>query len=499
MSSQALPVDPVAGLEPAGRSAGSRARAADLVPIGLLTAFTLILRVSQIHQSLVGDEVFTYHDVVGRSFASVLSNVHAGGENSPPLFFLLAWLSSKLGDPTVWIRLPSILLGAATLPVIYAIGRRTVGRGAGLAGAAIVALSPFSLYFGVEARPYATMAFLVALSTLALLNAVAGRSRWWWLVYPVAAAAAAYSHYTCIFVLAVQAVWSLWACRHRPRDAIAANLLIAVLYVPWLPNIRGKQLDVIAQLQPFTARNVLGDLIRVIPGYPYGSLGQIPSVAGIVAFVGCVAAGLIAWGLNRRRSAGGRPDGRLGLLVALAVATPIGLFLYSLLGADLWLARGLYASVPAAAVVLGFLLLALPRRWQPLAFALVLATLTFGVIRGLGQPFARPPFRAMAAYLDRAAAATDPIELASLPGAPAITAQMRRPHVFISTGSEPRRAAAGHSQGHFFLVVDRTLGRVLGITRPAEPGYRLVDVRHYGGEFPTRILVYSRIAGRSSR
>ena len=46
----------------------------------------------------------------------------------------------------------------ATIPLVYLLGRETVGRTAGALGAAVLAASPFSLYYGVEARPYATLA-----------------------------------------------------------------------------------------------------------------------------------------------------------------------------------------------------------------------------------------------------------------------------------------------------------------------------------------------------
>ena len=77
--------------------------------VALLTAIAFALRLSQIHQSLYGDEVFTYQDIHGRVFGAVLTTVHTGGETSPPSFFLLAWLTAKLGDPTVWLRLPSVV------------------------------------------------------------------------------------------------------------------------------------------------------------------------------------------------------------------------------------------------------------------------------------------------------------------------------------------------------------------------------------------------------
>ena len=221
--------------------------------IGLLTVAAFLLRLSQMHQSLFGDETLALREIVGHTLLGTVRTVRSGVESTPPLFFVLAWISTKFGDPTVWIRLPSLILGTATIPIVYLLGRETVGRGAGLLGAAVIAASPFATYYGVEARPYATLAFFVALSTLALLLAVRTGRRRWWALYAVAAAAAAHTHYTAIFVLATQGAWSLWACRDRLREPLIANLLAALLYLPWLSQLHGSHLGVYALLEPLTA------------------------------------------------------------------------------------------------------------------------------------------------------------------------------------------------------------------------------------------------------
>src|ERR1700759_3722294 len=211
------------------RSDSLVSRRAERMALGIIAALTLatfLLRLSQMHQSLFGDEVWTYQDIPGRGLLGVIRNVHTGAENSPPLFFVLAWLSAKLGDPSIWIRVPSLVLGTLTIPLIYALGRETVGRVPGLVAAAVVGASPFSVYYGIEARPYATMAFFVALSTWALVRAVRSGAVGWWGLYAVAAAGAVSSHYTSVFVLAVQGAWGLWASRPRLRMPLAANALV---------------------------------------------------------------------------------------------------------------------------------------------------------------------------------------------------------------------------------------------------------------------------------
>ncbi len=462
--------------------------------VALLTLGAFLLRISQLHQSLVGDEVFTYQDIIGHSFRSVLNTVHTGGENSPPLFFLLAWVCTKLGDPSVWIRVPSLLLGTATVPVVYALGRATIGRLAGLIAAAIIAVTPFAVYYGIEARPYATMTFFVAVSTLALLRAVKTRSRWWWLVYVLGSAAAAYTHYTSIFVLAVQALWALWTCRDRLREPLIANGLIALLYLPWLPHLRGKALAVIGDLYPLGVKRVLTDLLRPIPGHPGAPLRAIPTIVGLLAIAIVVlaglAAGLASW--LRRGSSGGRPKPRATaiLLVLLAGATPVGLLLYSLLVTDLWLPRGLSASMPATALVIGAALTWLPRRLRIVAVAVTLVILIAGTLRSFDAVYARGPFRTIAEYLDRVAGPRDPVAIVSLTGAPAIPAQFQKPHLVVPNTDVIWRLVPVN--GSAYIVLDDTIARALKIPAPHPSGFQLVSRQHYAGAFETDLLTYRR-------
>jgi uncharacterized membrane protein len=417
------------------------------------------------------------------------------------LFFLLAYATAKLGDPTVWIRLPSIVYGAATIPVVYLLGRETVGRAPGLIAGAVIAVSPFSFFYGVEARPYATMAFFVAVSTLALLRAVATGRRAWWVVYVVASAAAAYSHYTSIFVLAAQGVWSVWACRGHVRAPLISSAVAALLYVPWLPQLRGKALAVIGALHPLTAHNVLTDVMRPIAGDPNAPLSAIPTGLGLGLIVACALVGAIFL----TRSALTAPPAfrahaqprHLPLLLALAAVTPIGLLLYSLAATDLWLPRGLYASVPAAALVLGALLQGIPRplRWG--AVGVVLGVLVFGTIRDGSPSWRRPPFRTMAAYLDRQAPSNDPISVISFLGQPALIAQFHRYHRDVDRSALWRLTPPG---GNAYVIEDDNFARARGIPSvPAAPAGFVVVSRHryFSAVMPAEIVTYHRtVAGR---
>jgi hypothetical protein len=132
-----------------------------------------------LRDSLLGDELILFGIVHDRSLGGVLQAVH-DTEKTPPLGFVLAWASAHIGDPALWIRLPSLLAGVALVPLSYALGLLTVGRTAGIVAAAVVALQPYSMFYGTEARAYALVAMLAAASTLCLLRALdTGRRAWW--------------------------------------------------------------------------------------------------------------------------------------------------------------------------------------------------------------------------------------------------------------------------------------------------------------------------------
>src|SRR5207253_1172569 len=103
------------------------------------------------------------------------------------------------------------------------------GRRTGLAGAAIVALNPFLIFYSTEARAYALMLLLGLLSTLALLRALdASPSRWWWAMYAFFSCAALYTHYTVVFVLFAQLAWAAWTHPGARRWLLGANVAVGV-------------------------------------------------------------------------------------------------------------------------------------------------------------------------------------------------------------------------------------------------------------------------------
>jgi len=157
-------------------------------------------------QSLWYDE-----SVTAQLMASQLGGMfHAlpDSESTPPLYYVLAWLWTQLfGTGEAGLRSLSALLGTATVPIVWALGRRLGGDRAALIAAALAAVNPMLVWFSQEARSYALLTLLGALSALLWLRALeqprSGRLVAWGAV----AALALGTHYFAVFLVAPQALW----------------------------------------------------------------------------------------------------------------------------------------------------------------------------------------------------------------------------------------------------------------------------------------------------
>jgi mannosyltransferase len=431
-----------------------------LLALGGLTLAGLALRVEGVDQSLFGDELFTYYVTEADGPGGVLDRME-DVESNPPLFYVLAWFAGQVGDPAVWLRAPSLVLGTAAIPAVYALGSRLAGRAPGLLAAALVALSPFAIFFATEARAYAALTLFVALSTLALREALEGGRREWWVAFWLASTAAIYTHYTAIFVLAAQAAWALWAYRARARELLVVHGAIAFAYLPWLPSVRSNVgVEAIAGSYELTAGTALTALLRLPWGHPLESLDALPGTAALAALaVGTAAA---AAGVGRSlRSLRERPSEHAVLLAALVAATPLGLLVYDLLGGDdLYAPRNLSASLPALAVAVGAIVYAASRPIALTAGALLLTASAVGIARLLQDEYSRPALREVAHEIDARARPGDRV--------------VDSPLFFVATSQLQRGLEIQFEERH-------PLYRLDGVTRTARGAVGVADPRAWRG------------------
>lgn len=473
-----------------------------LVPwfLGGLTLVALSLRVLGMDQSLFGDELFTYEIATQPSITDILPAIQRT-ENNPPLFYFLSWAAAQVGDPTLWIRAPSLILGTATIPVVYLLGLRTAGGSAGLIGAALTALSPFALFYSNEGRAYATLIFLVALSTLLLLVALDTQRPGWWFAYGLSASLAVYTHYTGIFPLAAQALWAVWTYRSQVRELVIVHALVALAYLPWLPYLRDQSstnIELLNGLSKLSPEAISRSVATLLPGYPFTDVSEIPGPFALVLLaVGvCVALGGTAMRFRAARPSSIGLSSRTVLLLLLALVTPLALVVF-----DIFVPRNLSASLPAAFLLLGTWLSSLPRPVSVAAVSLVTVGLGIGSLKTLDDDFRRTPYEQAAHLIDATGRPDEPvIEIiagAQSPLGPlgqSLAIHFKGAHRIYYPGVNDEEGWESALDGRRVFLVVPQIHALSGIPRRSGPGARFELKQHriYPGLIPLGVFQYTR-------
>jgi 4-amino-4-deoxy-L-arabinose transferase-like glycosyltransferase len=221
----------------------------------LVTLLALGLRLIRItYQPLWWDEGWSLYFAttsVGDMLELTAVDIH------PPLYYLLLhfWIRF-FGSGIVSVRLLSVVIGTATVPLLYAAGRRLSGPRGGLLAAFLLAISPFHITYSQEVRMYGLVT-LFGLATLIFATLWDDREGspgiGPWVGYVLAATAALHTAYYAAFLLLALNLYVLirWL-RSRTSNAgwslrglgawVGAQAAAFLLFLPWLWYAGGKLL-----------------------------------------------------------------------------------------------------------------------------------------------------------------------------------------------------------------------------------------------------------------
>jgi 4-amino-4-deoxy-L-arabinose transferase-like glycosyltransferase len=195
------------------------------------------------------DEIVTLVDSVRQPLAAIVT--HYPSDNGHVFYSVLAHLSIALGGDTPFmLRLPAILLGIVSIPLIYAVGTRVTTRFQALTAAMLATVAAHHVWFSQNARGYTLLLVLTLLGTQLILKGLKTRSRNPWLLFAVVSALGAYTHVTMALAVLGQAIaiglHLLTARRFTVEDLkgpaigfIGAAVLTIFLYLPMLGDIAG--------------------------------------------------------------------------------------------------------------------------------------------------------------------------------------------------------------------------------------------------------------------
>jgi hypothetical protein len=191
-------------------------------------------------QSMWNDELGMITDIAWPTMRDVFM---LGPEPSliPGYWMIMYVWTHAFGTSEAAMRLPSALFGIATIPAMFALGRRWYGRCEGLIAAAITAVAWMPLYYSQEARPYALLLLGAVLSTAWLTDIVvplrAGTAppRRALFLYGAATIGTVYSHYFGLAFIGLQAATAMLLLIRRPRTLLPLAAVYGVVLVTFVP------------------------------------------------------------------------------------------------------------------------------------------------------------------------------------------------------------------------------------------------------------------------
>ncbi|MBV9660857.1 MAG: glycosyltransferase family 39 protein [Acidimicrobiales bacterium] len=454
--------------------------------VGAFTATGLLVRFIVL-RGIWLDEATSIHEA-GMPFSAMLSNLRTTDVH-PPLYFSILWLSVRVfGHGPLAVRIPSILAGAAIVPVAYLAAQDAWDRRSGLIAAALASVAPILVWYSQEARMYSLFMLLALLAVWGQVRVLRFGRPGDWAIWALSSAGLVWTEYFSMFqVIAQQAVFvGVLVSRKDGRRRLAVGLLAATAVI----------VACTAPLLPFAWHQFV---VNQNAGKGFGAPSQVGLTGAQAISVYTVLANM-AWALIGYHSA--------AMMAAIVALWPAGILLaLFLLGRNM---TDRTIAVAATAVIPAMLLLGVGTFKRNLfdirymsgvivALLLLMARLVTGSTRSfriqavtsavlvvlltasLGDEQvngSNPRLFDFAAAFHAVDAQYQPGDLlAYAPGDLGLVASYYAPRVrSVSLGSSPPKVAAGQK---LFVLASQTL---MGPGQPAQVGHDLAELRNRSRE-----------------
>jgi mannosyltransferase len=333
------------------------------------------------------DESYTW-SLVARDWGDFLRVVRdAESQNFLYSIFMFGWV--RIADSEAFLRLPSAVFAALSVPAAYLAGRALFDRRAGVLAAVLLAVNANTVEFGQEARAYTFAILLLLLSLYGFVSMVQQPERATMLAWVVPSCLVVYTHPYAIFVVAAEVVslFVLRPSREIWRRAVTGTVLVVVSAVPMVALLLSQHSGKVP-----VGLGSLGELVRTATGV-FGKGGVLLVLAWLALLVWAVFVTTREWGSSTAPARWRMivPWSTLVVVCTLVVLT--GVYRQVLTQ------RHLLIGLPGLVLVGAFALLRLPsRRWFVGATAVILALSVYGTVKWqTGRP--RPDWRAAAHHV----------------------------------------------------------------------------------------------------
>lgn len=411
-------------------------------PLMVGAAGSAISAIGMSQPSLWNDEVATI-SAANRSLGELWAMLGSIDAVHGLYVLFMHFYLQAVGISEFTVRLPSLLaVGVAGAGVVVA-GRMVAGSAVGLWSGIVFIILPRVTWMGIEARSSAVVTAAAVWVTIVFLVAVRTNQRRWWLVYTVGMVVAVGLFLYTALVLVAHGITLVWA--HRRDLKIAAKLLVnwsasaviaVVLVIPIALTVLGQSKQ-ITQIAPSIKSAAAFVLVNQY------FLGQLPQTSQILAptmlvhtwwavpalLLACIAALLIIWGSVFRAKtrmtdnpvlsspALASSMSLLGLTIPWIIVPTSLLLLYSMTIDPIYNPRYLVFTVPAAALLIGNGIAALPRQWLRTVAILLMACCAAPVFASQRGPTAKKgsDWASTAAILNATAVPGDVVVYTKLP------------------------------------------------------------------------------------
>lgn len=197
----------------------------------------LILRLVDLNQSLWLDEAINAVFVRSLDLKSLIFN-YSLSDFHPPLYHILmkGWIT-LFGSSEIALRLPSVILGVASIYVIFKIGKKLFDEKTALVAATLLATAPLHIFYSQEARMYMLASFFAIVSVYFFISILVEDKLKNWAGFIISTSLLLYSDYLPYLMIPAYLVYLFL---HRKsikkptmRSFVPAFLLIALIILPW--------------------------------------------------------------------------------------------------------------------------------------------------------------------------------------------------------------------------------------------------------------------------
>ncbi len=413
-------------------------------------------------ESLDIDEADAYFLALA-DLPTLIGRFSAAGENGPLYFLLLRGWIQIAGGTEFALRYFSLIPSVLCIPLVYVLGRRLFGAGAGIIAALLFSGSSYLLFYAQMTKMYSLVVLLSLLSSYLLVRALESSRLLLWATYTLVTTLAMSVHIFAALLVPWHALLVLLTIRQRPRALAPWLVSLGLLTLPYLP-LAIRRLAAVAAPETLNRQftgptDPLGML--AVMAREYGTLfDQAPATLIAAGFLGLTVLGLLA--VAERSSQ--RKDWYPVLFVLLGIGVPLlAAYALVLLGLPLFSPRYLIITLPQFyllwAAALGFLWV----RARPLA-AVIMAV--FALLNGarwaqtaVGGERYREDWRAATAHVERRYQEGDVVLLLHDPAQNAFRYYQTVPlHLASLDGGagrppDPGRAPGEPASGRAWLVV----------------------------------------------